>query len=246
MIMPADGRERGYRTSLMVRRAVVPLAAVAVASAAVGVAVSLVGDGGRETGSTASVGKSDLGAHELAALSLTRDLPPTYVRACGKLSEHAPSRIAFCPAVIPAGPLEVEVASPLSRARRDRDGYVMSLASCSLNEYQGMAIETNGCHWAYEVGWSNRTRQLVARSVIHGSGNPANPRSVCRGRALAGERVRACRVRSFEEGGGFHGGHIAYLWEPRSAAIVLSAHGYLNEARIRAMMTALIEDVVRR
>jgi hypothetical protein len=116
----------------------------------------------------------------------------------------------------------------------------MSFASCSLNAYRGRAIETNGCHWAYEVGTTSRTQRVVAGRVIHGSGNSANPRSECRWRDVTGQRLRACRVPPFDQGGGFHAGHIAYLWERPTAAVVLSAHGYANEARVMEMMTALI------
>jgi hypothetical protein len=49
-------------------------------------------------------------------------------------------------------------------------------------------------------------------------------------------------VPPFEQGGGFHGGHVAYVWELAPAAIALSAHGYLNEVRVKAMMTALIQN----
>jgi hypothetical protein len=175
-----------------------------------------------------------------ADLSLTRDLPPGYEKACQRLAEYAPRELAACPPLVPAGPLKVEVAAPFSRTRRDRDWFVMSFASCSLNSYRGQSIETNGCHWAYEIAWSRPTRRIVVQRVIHGSGNPAGPRAACRWSSLAGQRLRACRVPPFEEGGGFHGGHVAYVWERAPAAIVLSAHGYLNEERVKAMMTALI------
>jgi hypothetical protein len=89
---------------------------------------------------------------------------------------------------------------------------------------------------------SRRTRRIVVQRVIHGSGNPASPRSACRWRSLAGQRLGACRVPPFEQGGGFHGGHVAYVWELAPAAIALSAHGYLNEVRVKAMMTALIQN----
>jgi hypothetical protein len=170
----------------------------------------------------------------LAELNLTRRLPATYTSACRELAASVPPGIAACPPVIPAGALKVEVAAPFSRARRYRGGYSMSFASCSLDRYRGRSIETNGCHWAYELGWSHLTGRIVVERVT------AAPGTVCRWRSLAGQRVRACRVPPFEQGGGFHGGHIAYLWERPAASVVLSVHGYRNEARVRAMMTALI------
>ena len=181
-----------------------------------------------------------MSALEPTDLSLTERLPASYQTACRRLVEYAPRDVARCPPVVPVGRLHVQVAAPFSRARRDRGMYSMSFASCSLNSWRGRQIETNGCHWAYELGWTRRARQTVVERVIHGSGNPANPRSECRSRDLAGQRVQACRVAPFDQGGGFHGGHIAYIWESQTAAAVLSAHGYANEARVRAMMTALI------
>ena len=223
------------------------VAALAVAAALGGapLAVTLLDDETQERRQRSSVSDSELRPRDWADLSLTRNLPPGYERACERLAEYTPREIAACPPVIPRGPLKVEIAAPFSATRRDREWFVMSFASCSLNSYMGRSIETNGCHWAYELAWSRRTRRTVVEGVIHGSGNPTNPRSACRWRSLAKQRVRACRVPPFERGGGFHGGHIAYLWERAPAAIVLSAHGYLNEARVKAMMTALIEKALR-
>jgi hypothetical protein len=227
-----------------VKRAVAALA-VAAALAGALLAVTLLDDETPERRERSTVREPELRPPDRADLSLTRNLPPGYERACQRLAEYAPREIAACPPVIPRGPLKVDIAAPFSGTRRDRDWFVMSFASCSLNTYMGRSIETNGCHWAYELAWSRRTRRIVVQRVIQGSGNPANPRSACRWGALAKQRVRACRVPSFERGGGFHGGHIAYLWERAPAAIVLSAHGYLNEARVKAMMTALIEKALR-
>lgn len=184
------------------------------------------------------------GTREVADLTLTRHLPRSYERACRRLAEYAPRALATCPPLVPAGSLEVEIAGPFSGTHRFREWFVMSLASCSLNSYGGRPIHTNGCHWAYELAWSRRTRRVVVQRVMHGN-DPANPPAPCRWRRLAGQRVRACRVPPFEEGGGFHGGHIAYLWERSSAAVVLSAHGYPNQARVEAMMTALIRAAGR-
>jgi hypothetical protein len=218
---------------------------VAAALAGALLAASLLGDETLEKRQRSAVKDSELRVRESADLNLTRNLLPHYEKACQQLAEYAPREVAACPPVVPAGPLKVELAAPFSRGRRDRDWFVMSFASCSLRSYRGRSIETNGCHWAYELAWSRRTRRIVVQRVIRGGGNPANPQLACRWRALAGQRVRACRVPPFEQGGGFHGGHIAYLWERAPAAIVLSAHGYPNETRVKAMMTAVIENTLR-
>jgi hypothetical protein len=224
-----------------VRRAVVALAVAAAALTGAVAAASLLGNERPERRTTAALKDSGMSARDLADLGLTRVLPPSYKRACRRLAEYAPRDVAACPPVVPVGPVRVEIARPFSRAKRDRGMFTMSFASCSLNTYRGRAIETNGCHWAYELGATRRTRHIVVERVIRGSGPRANPRSACRWRHVAGQRVRACRVPPFELGGGFHGGHIAYLWERPTSAVVLSAHGYRNEARVMTMMKALIQ-----
>lgn len=212
-----------------VKRALLVCAVAVVASVCVVATASLL------DGRVAAVDDSGDSARELAQLGLTERLPSSYRKACRRLAAHAPARVAPCPPVVPAGPLKVEVATTFSRARRYGAGYSMSFASCSLSTYRGRPIDTNGCHWAYELAWSPRTRRIVRDRVL------VHPRSRCAWRRVAGRQVRACRVPPFDQGGGFHGGHIAYLWEGPQATIVLSAHGYRNEARVEAMMTALIE-----
>lgn len=224
-----------------VTRVVFAYVVAVVALAGVVAAVLLLGRERPPDGRVAAaVEDSGISARDLANLGLTARLPSSYRRACERMAEHAPVRGATCPPVVPVGPLEVEVARSFSRARRYAAGYSMSFASCSLRSYRGLPIETNGCHWAYELGWSPRTRRIVVDRVLNGSGNPADPRSRCEWRRVAGQPVRACRVPPFDQGGGLHGGHVAYLWERPQATVVLSAHGYRNEARVKAMMTALI------
>lgn len=116
------------------------------------------------------------------------------------------------------------------------------MSSCSLNTYKGQPIETNGCHWAYEVGWSQAVKPLVRRRSLGGF-NPANPAAACDAERLAGARVRRCRVPPFESGGGFHGGHVLYMWDRGASVHVVSAHGYANQPRVRAMMASLIRAV---
>jgi hypothetical protein len=62
---------------------------------------------------------------------------------------------------------------------------------------------------------------------------------------LGSERVEACRVVPYEEGGGLNGGHIAYVWTNGRVTFVVSLHGYANEPRARAMTLALIAQVLR-
>jgi hypothetical protein len=88
-------------------------------------------------------------------LGLTSKWPAPYRAACKRLAAHARHRpYGRCLPLVPEGPIEVEIAAEWSKQRKYAGGFTMSIASCSLNTYEGQQIETNGCHWAYEVGWS--------------------------------------------------------------------------------------------
>jgi len=109
-------------------------------------------------------------------LALTSNWPAAYRVACERLAAHARHRrYGICPTLVPEGPIKVEIASAFSKQRRYTGGFTMSMASCSLSTYRGQRIETNGCHWAYQVGWSAAVKPLVRRGVLGESSNPANP-----------------------------------------------------------------------
>jgi hypothetical protein len=58
--------------------------------------------------------------------------------------------------------------------------------------------------------------------------------------------MEACRVVPYQQGGGLNGGHIAYVWNHAGVTYVISVHGYANEPRARAMMTALAAQLTAR
>jgi hypothetical protein len=100
-------------------------------------------------------------------------------------------------------------------------------------------MKTGGGHWRYDVVWTPSMRHAVVETAIERPTNARRPSS-CRRTSLAGERMLACRVVAYNEGGGLNGGHLAYVWDHARVAFVISIHGYGNEARVRAMMAAVV------
>lgn len=141
--------------------------------------------------------------------------------------------------------MDVMHAGPFSKSRVDRGRYLADLASSSLDELGDEHIQTNGGHWHYDVAWSPSARRRAVRDLVERPVN-ASEASACRHLRLDSERVEACRVVPYEQGGGLHGGHIAYVWTHGRASYVVSLHGYANEPRARAMMKALVAEVLGR
>jgi hypothetical protein len=213
-------------------------AAVTAACVAVGGCGGSNEPPGRSVARPASPGQSP-------ALGLTRELPHAYRRVCAKQAAYAPSAARICPPLIPGGRVDVMGAGRFSKSRVDRRRYLADFASSSLNELGDERIETNGGHWHYDVSWSPSARRLAVRDLVERPVN-ASEASACRYLRLDSERVEACRVVPYEQGGGLHGGHIAYVWTHGRASYVVSVHGYANEPRVRAMTQALIAEVLRR
>jgi hypothetical protein len=176
------------------------------------------------------------------ALGLTSALPSTYRRLCAQQRSIAPPAARPCPPLIPDGELDVETAGRFSKQKRYRGGYTASLASCSLNRLNGRHIETNGCHWLYEVAWTAPVRRLI-RAGVQRPPN-ASEASSCGRVDIEAQAMYACRVMPFDEGGSMHGGHIAHLWPHGDVVYVVSLHGHRNEPRARAMIAALAKAVL--
>ncbi|HET6548402.1 MAG TPA: hypothetical protein VFG79_08105 [Solirubrobacter sp.] len=70
--------------------------------------------------------------------------------------------------------------------------------------------------------------------------------SACRHRRFGNQRVEICDVVPYEQGGGLNGGHVAFVWTHGRVTYVVSLHGYANEPRARAMVEALMDDVIGR
>jgi hypothetical protein len=182
---------------------------------------------------------------EAKALGLTRRLTANYQRACEEQANHAPPGARACPRLVPGGRLKVVYAEPFPDHAKRPGGFVAELASPSLGRLGHERIETNGGHWRYEVSWTRAVRHVI---VDRGVERPADAgrRSSCRRTRLGGQAVDACRVVPYEQGGGINGGHIVYVWSLGASTYVISVHGYRNEPRARAMMAALIAEVLDR
>jgi hypothetical protein len=213
-------------------------AGVAVASGCVALASCAGSDEppGRTGAPSASPSKA-------SALGLTRELPAAYRRVCAKQAERAPSRAQMCPSLIPRGRLKVINAGAYSTMRKYRGGYFADFASPSVSELGDEHIETNGGHWHYDVSWSSAVRRVAVRVLVERPPNSVEA-SACRHVRLDSQRVEACRVVPYGQGGGLHGGHIAYVWTHRRTTYVVSLHGYANEPRARAMTLALIAEAL--
>jgi hypothetical protein len=176
------------------------------------------------------------------ALGLTRKLPAAYRQACREQLAYAPAGARVCPPLIPTGRLKVIDASPFSKRKAYRGGYLADVSSTALSELDGEHIETNGGHWHYDVSWTPAVRRLLVRRGVERPGS-ASKASECRQVLLGSERVEVCHVVPYEEGGGLNGGHVAYVWTHGRVTYVVSLHGYANEPRARAMTLALIAEV---
>lgn len=164
------------------------------------------------------------------ALGLTTRLPAAYRRVCARQAAAAPRRARSCPPTIPAGRLQVIDAGVLTRPAGEFNVDVTS-----------RSIPAGGGHWHYDVAWTRAARRVwIHRRIEHPQNGPG---SRCTRLELAAERVEACRVAPYDQGGGLNGGHIAYVWDHAGVSYAISLHRYANEPRVQAMMAALIERV---
>jgi hypothetical protein len=174
------------------------------------------------------------------ALGLTRRLPRAYRQVCERQGSDGPAGARTCPPLIPAGPLKVIYRGRSLGRESSGGGFSADLASRSL----GQLVETNGGHWRYDVVWTPRVRRVVVENGIQRPAN-ASKSSSCRQTRVAEQRVLACRVVPHNEGGGLNGGHVVYVWDHANVTFTISVHGYGNEARVRAMMAALVAAIGR-
>jgi hypothetical protein len=155
---------------------------------------------------------------------------------CEQEAREAAPPARICPPLVPIGSLRVLYSGRSLGRHSAGGGFSADLSSRSLNRLGRRHVDTNGGHWRYDAAWTPAVRRAVVRLVER----PPNARepSSCRDVRVAGQPMEACRVVPYERGGGLNGGHIAYLWNHAGVTYVISVHGYANEARARAMMTA--------
>jgi hypothetical protein len=168
-------------------------------------------------------------------LGLTRRLPRAYRQVCGRQASDAPVGARACPPLIPSGALKVIYRGRSLGRASPGGGFSADFASRSL----GQLVETNGGHWRYDVVWTPSVRRVVVDMGIRRPTN-ASKSSSCHETSVAVQRMLACRVVAYNEGGVLNGGHIAYVFDHAGVAFVISVHGYANEARVQAMMAAFV------
>lgn len=155
-----------------------------------------------------------------AALALTRRLPPEYIAACTETLRE--THVNPCPPLIPDGSMSV--------------GSSGDMMSSGLNSINGRDVEAHGGHWTVGVATDLEGRKSLADD-LHAI--DAKSPSQCRFLKLEGQRVEACQVPPYPDGG-YYGGHIAYAWQRGDVVYHVTLHGYANEPRLRLMMAALI------
>jgi hypothetical protein len=177
-------------------------------------------------------------ASDVRDLGLTRQAPVAYRRVCERQAREAPSRARSCPPLVPAGRLKVLYRGRSLGREGPAGGYSADFASPSLGRLRGRRVGTNGGHWHYDAAWAPAMREAVVR-VVERPADSSKP-SACGHRRIARTRMEVCRVVAYRRGGGLHGGHVAYIWSSAGVTYVISLHGYANEPRARAMMSALV------
>jgi uncharacterized protein (TIGR03435 family) len=157
------------------------------------------------------------------ALGLTRDLPAAYLAACTEILRA--TRTNPCPPLVPR---DTHVAH----------GWADSIdaMAASIGSIDGRDIDAHGGHWTIGVGADPRARQALGRD-LHAVSPRASSR--CRIVRLQGQRVEACAMPPYPDGG-YYGGHIAYAWQRDDVTYHITLHGHANEPRVRLMMEALI------
>src|SRR3954470_23156146 len=194
-------------------------------------------------GSSPATGSSS-STHHARALGLTRRRPITYRRVCEQQAREAAPPARMCPPLVPSGPLKVLYSGRSLGRHSAAGGFSADLSSRSLDRLGRRRIETNGGHWRYDAAWTPAVRRTVVGLVKRPPN--ARERSSCRNVRVDGQEMEACRVVPHERGGGLDGGHIAYVWNHAGVTYVISVHGYANEPRARAMMTALAVQITAR
>lgn len=160
-----------------------------------------------------------------AALGLTRKLPSAYVDACVEILREM--QVNACPPLVPEGAMEVR-----------SEGASLDVMSGILGAIDGHDVDAHGGHWTIWVVKNRGGRQMLA-DHMHATG--AKIPSQCRFLRLEGQRVEACRVPPYPDGG-YYGNHIAYGWQRGDRVYNISMHNHANEPRLRVMVAALLEQ----
>jgi uncharacterized protein (TIGR03435 family) len=160
------------------------------------------------------------------ALGLTRRLPPEYVELCVEIQREM--HVNPCPPLMPDGTMNIRGWS---------DSLDIENATI-LNSINGREIDAHGGHWTI---WVADDKGGLGALADHMHATGAKTPSQCQFIELEGQRVEACRVPPYPDGGYF-GNHVAYEWQRGGVAYDVSIHNHANEPRLRLMMAALIKQ----
>lgn len=160
-----------------------------------------------------------------AAFALTRRLPREYAEACVEILRE--TQVNPCPPLVPEGAMEIQGG-----------GDSLDVMSGVLGTIDGHEIDAHGGHWTIWVVNTKGGRQALA-DHMHAAG--AKTPSQCRVFKIEGQRVEACRVPPYPEGG-YYGNHIAYGWRRGDVAYNITMHNHANEPRLRLMVAAWLRQ----
>lgn len=186
------------------------------------------------------------------AYGLTRAVPASIRSACAQLAREEASqrirRVVYCPPLVPSARPQViqSVAAADGNSvslRHLRTGYLVSVFSPTLGVRDGSG------HWTFATGEGDVLRLWVyppAPLVPRGQRRlqPLKPR-VTHAR-LAGHLVTIYRMPLHGQGdGGLYDAHVVVQWQLDNTTYQVSAHGYENQPRAKAMAAALIREIER-
>lgn len=117
--------------------------------------------------------------------------------------------------------------------------FTIDLASRALTQLDGQAVPAARGHWTVQATSAPKGSKLLSSQTRP---EYAERPSRCSAEELAGESVAVCRVTGYARGGGYYGGHVTAQWAKANFAVVVTAHGYANRARVLAMIGSVIDE----
>jgi hypothetical protein len=169
-------------------------------------------------------------AERARRLALTRDVPSTLRGACTELGRRlrreGSARAVLCPSLVPAGPLRVAFAGPLTGVRPGRPGrsYMIDVHSPQLPD------QRSGGHWLVASG---------TRSGLRLAGLVDLAPTAVRTLRLAGVFAVVREMPPYPRGG-VNGGHVLVEWHLGANTHLVSVHGHRNRERALLMAEAMI------
>lgn len=154
--------------------------------------------------------------------------------ACAKLRREAqrrPKEATFrpiCPKLEPAGARTVGDWFGASPYNGLKAGY-------GYNFYGGVQTDaTHGGHWTFA---------MLKRKNLEGVGQALRPGTTVRRLRIQGLPAELTQVASYEDGGGYYGGHTVVTWKNANSGCQVTLHGWGRKQRDAAI--AIMATVIR-